>query len=152
MLTHSAALALRGTIAATASAAAVAISGTTEVYTSRVNADVAWPRRTPQPCQRPASADSMSRQRIIAPLTDRESAAARSVLGLVKSGKKILAIKEYRQATGRSLADSKDVIDALGAGTLVLDTPAPPPVLVVVCSYCQTQATAGARCGNCGKS
>ncbi len=36
-------LARRGTIAATASAAAVAISGTTEVYTSRVKADVEWP-------------------------------------------------------------------------------------------------------------
>ena len=36
-------LARRGTIAATASAAAAAISGTTLVYTSRVNALVAYP-------------------------------------------------------------------------------------------------------------
>ncbi|HEV3234131.1 MAG: ribosomal protein L7/L12 [Candidatus Dormiibacterota bacterium] len=34
------------------------------------------------------------------------------IIALIRSGSKIMAIKEYRELTGLGLADAKDVIDA----------------------------------------
>ncbi|HBP23177.1 MAG TPA: 50S ribosomal protein L7/L12, partial [Planctomycetes bacterium] len=49
------------------------------------------------------------------------------VAELLRAGKKINAIKRYREETGLSLKEAKDAVDALEAGGIPASGPSPAP-------------------------
>jgi ribosomal protein L7/L12 len=50
----------------------------------------------------------------VAPASELDDAALGPVYDAVRRGKKVLAIKLYRELTGVGLADAKDAVDAIG--------------------------------------